>query len=615
MKKLLKRNNYLLLESILEISDDFISILKKMKNPIASDILSMVGVDVQTKINNLSLTSTSSMVGFVDDTKYQKDKNTKPSDVSVGKAIRRLLVDNGIKFTDADLEKFVNEFKGLNLKSNDIQLVSGESIRYWYNEENYAEGGELNKSCMREEDCSYFFGIYVHNPDKIRMAILVNEKGLLLSRALIWKLNNGKYYMDRIYATDKPYEDMFRHWFYETYEDGVIYPSKEVLECDLEQVDFTTYPYMDSFPYIYIDKKKASSKPPSENDGKVLECLETEGGYELYNVVIDMNGDEIPKTDAVESDYHGGWIRKDDAEYCEIRDDYYYKEDLIYSEELNSFIPEWQSINSKKYGILYKPQSVNVILNEEGDSDYYPSDKYREFFNYDGKYYDIEVGEIESSGDLAPYWEMVDTYLCEEEDINYDDELIELLNKKVNRSLKFKHSRESYYRNLWSNRYNGDVLEELKVSEKWTNIYTKWYSDLYRSSEKFQYKQLKLKFKYYKTTPTEKIYELNKHLLEFLPEDKKDENNGKIFTLYLALQDYYDNWNLSYRFIKNYSGIKTDSGKPMVEIDGELRNLLIEFDEIRSELYDDYKLNIILEDDNFKEDDFYNYFKLTNKYE
>ena len=119
-------------------------------------------------------------------------------EIKIGKLVKKL----NEKFTDKQIEEFVNKYKAIYRTRHNISLslVSGEAIKHWYNQEKYAHTpddkskqglGTLGKSCMRYG--SDYFDIYAHNPEVCSMLILQpnEDKNKLIGRALVWKLMDG----------------------------------------------------------------------------------------------------------------------------------------------------------------------------------------------------------------------------------------------------------------------------------------------------------------------------------------------------------------------------------------------------------------------------------------
>lgn len=181
-----------LLESILLTSDGLADIIKSIDDPIAQKFHGLINKDVKTKFNIVNLTDTNDKLSFIPDsqatTKIKSGIdpsdlfNDKVNQTTIGRVVRGILTDNSIPYTDREIEKFVNKFKAAydsskikNSKVEQIRIVKGEDIRYWYLSDRYCEEtssgkGSLGKSCMRYQSCQQFLDIYVNNPDQIGRA-------------------------------------------------------------------------------------------------------------------------------------------------------------------------------------------------------------------------------------------------------------------------------------------------------------------------------------------------------------------------------------------------------------------------------------------------------------
>ncbi len=169
----------------------------------------------------------------------------------IGRFIRKILPN----LEDKEIEKLTNIVKSvIKYDITDLQEVSGEKIRYWYNENHYAfeDKGTLGNSCMRYSDYDYKFDIYAYNPNKCKLIILLNDKNKLLARALLWNTDKGPY-MDRVYFSNDYEENLYKRYarekgyktYYENNEDMIV---KEVRVSSKECSDL---PYMDTFKYVY----------------------------------------------------------------------------------------------------------------------------------------------------------------------------------------------------------------------------------------------------------------------------------------------------------------------------------------------------------------------------
>jgi len=198
-------------------------------------------------------------------------------DIAVGRLVRSLGELGGEKFTDKDIELFVNQYKS-KAKSvgENFKLVKGPDIAKWYDESTYYEGygeGSLDNSCMKDEPSDYF-DIYSYNAS-CQMLILTKkrDKGkeeLLIGRALVWKLKEGpkgvKYFMDRIYCMRDSDSVKFENYADEqgwlrkkkqnsVSTDGVnfIFKGKDIkskISVEVNAEDLEYYPFVDTLSFI-----------------------------------------------------------------------------------------------------------------------------------------------------------------------------------------------------------------------------------------------------------------------------------------------------------------------------------------------------------------------------
>jgi hypothetical protein len=158
----------------------------------------------------------------------QEEANIKPTDdspvwkasgrqtLTVGKLVTKLFDD----FTDMAIQKFGNayqaEIAALFIFDN-FRLVKGDDIKKYYHENSYATQGVggLGGSCMRHTVCQAFFDIYVRNPEKCNLLVLLDNNGKLLGRALVWiglRKPTDKTFMDRIYVIKQSDEELFKKY-------------------------------------------------------------------------------------------------------------------------------------------------------------------------------------------------------------------------------------------------------------------------------------------------------------------------------------------------------------------------------------------------------------------
>lgn len=362
---ILTRYTEFLLESILYTSTEFKSILSEVDDPIAKDILRLIGTDIRTNYNILNVTDSNDALSFISDTQSTlKLKTMSLEDIlsiksnnktSIGRITRSILNDNGITKTDIDIQKFVNKFKAVydrkNSKEDSIRIVRGEDIRKWYLEDNYCKQtlelrrGSLGKSCMRHEQCQDFLDIYVENPGACGLLINVDETGKLRSRALVWKLDIG-IFLDRIYYTLDSEEVLLSNWMKNKFKDEKIYFYDTLVAgvrafVQLDKIGtYERYPYMDSLPYFYsLDGKLFNYDPDVTNRKNLYYLQDTDGEYEVMDMrYCEYTDDRYPEEECIWSVFHNSYLHKDDSVWSNYCDSYLYKNSALFSKIINDYI-------------------------------------------------------------------------------------------------------------------------------------------------------------------------------------------------------------------------------------------------------------------------------------
>lgn len=218
----------------------------------------------------------------------QKLTTLTPSEMKVGRFVRKCLEVAGKKYSDSDIEKFVNTFKSEIDISKDVfynfKIVKGVDIKNYYNMSMYSSvnRGSLGSSCMREDKCKDYFGIYVENPDKVSLVIYLDDNDKIKGRAILWDLDKPNIkFMDRIYTSEDSDVNLFieyakkNSWGYkkkQDYESNPIIISDGVeiqtgkdnaLEINITNYTFDKYPYMDTMVYLKDGLLHNSSKMES----------------------------------------------------------------------------------------------------------------------------------------------------------------------------------------------------------------------------------------------------------------------------------------------------------------------------------------------------------------
>lgn len=219
----------------------------------------------------------------------------------VGRAVTALLQNAPVKHTAVEIADFVNRYKTKIDELNDvfrfIEVVSGDDIAKWYHVRNYEDksgGSELHRSCMARKSDSVF-EIYTKNPKVCQLIIQKSESDpdKISARALLWTLNSGKKFMDRVYFNDPQSIELFRSYCKENniwakYNNNsgafssAINPengSREEIEIEviLERRNYVQFPYMDTLKFFHPKKAILDNSHEGEPDWYKLE--DTGGDY------------------------------------------------------------------------------------------------------------------------------------------------------------------------------------------------------------------------------------------------------------------------------------------------------------------------------------------------
>ncbi len=272
---ILTSNGYWFPDNLL-ISDPEFQNLKKggeYETMKMSDNIKKIGYDfifpIYSKLTYIDSTDNNDYISYltVKKSKLVPDNERWTSKLRQPMKIGRFL-QSVYNYTGQNLENLVNMYKSrydIINNRHDIKIVEGEDIRFWYSENNYnPNGGTLNNSCMKDLDDQYRFDIYCENPNKIKMAIILDNNKKLMGRALIWKLDDphGTTMMDRIYTIDDFLVDVFedyrrkKGWVDQQF--GLVNSVSVKLKRDYGDPDEN--PYMDTMKYFYPEFKTLSSQ-------------------------------------------------------------------------------------------------------------------------------------------------------------------------------------------------------------------------------------------------------------------------------------------------------------------------------------------------------------------
>ena len=292
------------------------------------------------------------------------------------KIIQKSKDTNAKSLTQNDINAFVDNFKAYRdfqtTKKDKFEVVQGEEIRKWYDEDTYEDAKyHLNNSCMRYDRCQRYLNIYTENPNQVTMVIMKGmDPNKIIGRALIWKLSNGNIYLDRPYANNDEDVNLFKQWGrdkgYSVYGGG--YDHKEVT---LDKSEFSSYPYMDTFKYLNRDEKLLSTDANEFDNGNEswIKLESTGGGYEeaqtgIYSEYLD---EYIDEDSAVYAEDLQSYIHSDDAYYLEYKDQYVSNEaNVVYSEYDSNYYLEEDAVHSNYLNDwVYANDAMEVYYSSE----------------------------------------------------------------------------------------------------------------------------------------------------------------------------------------------------------------------------------------------------------
>jgi hypothetical protein len=227
-------------------------------------------------------------------------------EVRVGKLLRAMMKAAGDKFTDAEIEETVNKYKAAWDRARDafrnFEVVQGDDIAYWYNQENYVPSirTTLANSCMRAKP-SWVFTIYTRNPDKCSLVILKSEEDptKIEGRALLWETDEGFKFMDRVYYIKESQLQLFKQyahskgWYHKSANDSdhtehAVGPNGEreyEINVTIQDGELSQFPYMDTLKFLVGDR--LTNDEESQWD-KRLDS--TSGGYTQRCEYCDNSG-------------------------------------------------------------------------------------------------------------------------------------------------------------------------------------------------------------------------------------------------------------------------------------------------------------------------------------
>lgn len=455
-------------------SSRFKDTLNRITHEISEYLLEMEN-NIQSTYSYIDIGDTSDTVSFIQANKAIDMKNnisnweemiwtSKRCNMKIGKFLMSIIGDRfqlnchrgSTKLKPNDIESFVNKFKiefSFDEYAKNFQIVEGDDIMYWYNENNYSEyattSTTLGNSCMRYDRYMKFIKMYSDNPEKIKMLIYKDDNNKLLGRAIIWYLDEpNRIFMDRIYSTEDKIIDLYKKyaslngWLYKSYQtygyehdlvDTSILPHKTIKESisvKLKDDFYRFIPYIDTLQVLDKETNILSNKGEYIGKSKYIHCV----GYNGYSVIdrdaMDNNreyreNDSVDvgliEDDMVFSNYHDRDISRYDARWCDFGNDWVRSDtaiyvfnsgqryavpgnsDIIYSEYSSKWFSRDRVVYSDYHrSYIYQDSAIKVWLDKDRNNyALYHKNEYSSYFEYHGYYYVNSIKEQIYVGDNA----------------------------------------------------------------------------------------------------------------------------------------------------------------------------------------------------------------------
>lgn len=302
----------LILEKEIKVGDNLAKKLNNINTPLSKKLLAFFNSD---KIKD------DAKVDYVDYDKKNEKLITLGYTDANGKVKERLFKINKLlnylgsdirDIKDYEIEDLIGHLKKAD--TSQLKMVEGDDILKAYHCENY-ENDETMGSCMRYDYAQEYLKIYTDNPNEVKCLVLLNpETNKVRGRALIWHMDNGQYFMDRIYTTNKEFNTFFNNY---AEENGISRIANSTVTLENGGV-YDKYPYMDTFEYY---DPESGTLATDGNDGWIR-LQDTRGGYSEAGVYIELG------------DHEGDIVDEDEAVYISYRTPDGYREGAAHQDDV-----------------------------------------------------------------------------------------------------------------------------------------------------------------------------------------------------------------------------------------------------------------------------------------
>ena len=275
-------------EKLLNVLNSFSNKMKFVSTEI--DLISKTNLNKiikEIKVDNNTCVSVAKDDPFCITYYKKNDKKLQPVKTTLRRYIRRNLNVDVNEVSDKALDFFGSQIKLLLMPdlNNQMVILSGEQLRSFYRTTKIT-------SCMTGEDGYRCTGLFLSNPDKIKLAVY-ND----IARALLWICDDGTTVVDKIYSDSMDGACFFQEWInnnnyiyrkensghYEYEEDyfngtNICLSDNKTHKITLNKAD--TYPFLDTFRFGKCEKDKLILCNKKAGFGMHFIC--TEGWFEGF---------------------------------------------------------------------------------------------------------------------------------------------------------------------------------------------------------------------------------------------------------------------------------------------------------------------------------------------
>lgn len=283
---------------------EYIGLRKDKVGILANSILDLNNKNIHSTITLLDIEDTNS-ISFINSEKYKEiykqefeDSFVDSSEIQllihkynkysnpfrIGRLVLKLIelyeqeFNYSLEYTNKTIEDFTNEYKYIvdlsKGKMENFKIVPASEIPDYYIHTSYSSiKGTLGRSCMKYEESQDYLYFYTQMSDSLNLLVYLDDNKKVLGRSLLWNLENGQKFMDRIYTNNDYDVKLFIKWaqknkvIYKENQDSSSltylykpedYKKSERLRINVkvkpikaEQSYLFQFPYLDTLKYFY----------------------------------------------------------------------------------------------------------------------------------------------------------------------------------------------------------------------------------------------------------------------------------------------------------------------------------------------------------------------------